>query len=80
MAGIFVFVGFIFWERRQRDPMVDLSLFRSGAFSGANAATFFLYFALSAILFYLPMLLIAGWGLQRGREPVWHLRAAAGWR
>jgi MFS family permease len=44
--------------------MVDLSLFRSGAFSGANAATFFLYFALSGILFYLPMLLIAGWGLS----------------
>jgi len=27
-------------------------------------ATFFLYFALSANLFYLPMLLIAGWGLS----------------
>jgi EmrB/QacA subfamily drug resistance transporter len=64
VAGIFVFVGFIFWERRQHDPMVDLSFFRSGAFSGANAATFFLYFALSGILFHLPMLLIAGWGLS----------------
>src|SRR5690606_1117516 len=61
-AGIFVFAGFILWERRQPDPMVDLSLFRSGAFSGASAVTFFLYFALSGILFYLPMLLIAGWG------------------
>jgi MFS family permease len=29
-------------------------------------ATFLLYFALSAILFYLPMLLIAGWGLSAG--------------
>ena len=46
VVGIFVFVGFILWERRQHDPMVDLSFFRSGAFSGANAATFFLYFAL----------------------------------
>jgi EmrB/QacA subfamily drug resistance transporter len=64
IAGIAIFIGFIFWERRQRDPMVDLSLFRAGAFSGANAATFFLYFALSGILFYLPMLLIAGWGLS----------------
>src|SRR5262249_28665132 len=26
--------------------------------------TFFLYFSLSGILFYLPMLLIAGWGLS----------------
>ncbi len=64
VAGVAIFVGFIFWERRQRDPMVNLSLFRVGAFSGANVATFFLYFALSGILFYLPMLLIAGWGLS----------------
>ena len=63
-AGLAIFFGFIFWERRQRDPMVNLSLFRIGAFSGANVATFFLYFALSGILFYLPMLLIAGWGLS----------------
>ena len=62
-AGIIVFAGFLYWERRQREPMVDLSLFRSAAFSGANATTFFLYFALSGILFYLPMLLIAAWGL-----------------
>lgn len=62
VAGILVFVGFLYWEHRQREPMVDLSLFRSPAFSGANASTFFLYFALSGILFYLPMLLIAGWG------------------
>ena len=57
-------VGFLFWEMRQREPMVDLSLFRARAFAGANVATFFLYFALSGILFYLPMLLIAGWGLS----------------
>jgi EmrB/QacA subfamily drug resistance transporter len=64
VAGTIVFAGFLYWERRQREPMVDLTLFRSAAFSGANAATFFLYFALSGILFYLPMLLIAGWGLD----------------
>ena len=64
IAGLLVFIGFIFWERRQREPMVDLSLFRMRAFSGANAVTFFLYFALSGILFYLPMLLIVGWGVS----------------
>ena len=56
--------GFVLWERRCSEPMVNLSLFRVAAFSGANVATFFLYFALSGILFYLPMLLIAGWGLS----------------
>lgn len=63
-AGFLLLVGFLVWEMRQSEPMVDLSLFRARAFAGANAATFFLYFALSGILFYLPMLLIAGWGLS----------------
>ncbi|TIP55444.1 MAG: MFS transporter [Mesorhizobium sp.] len=63
-AGAVLLVVFIVFERRQREPMIDLSLFRVGAFAGANVATFFLYFALSANLFYLPMLLIAGWRLS----------------
>ncbi|RWN50128.1 MFS transporter [Mesorhizobium sp.] len=63
-AGAVLLIVFIVFERRQREPMIDLSLFRVGAFAGANVATFFLYFALSANLFYLPMLLIAGWGLS----------------
>ncbi|WP_287092834.1 MFS transporter, partial [Mesorhizobium sp.] len=63
-AGALLLIMFIVFERRQREPMIDLSLFRVGAFAGANVATFFLYFALSANLFYLPMLLIAGWGLS----------------
>ncbi|WP_296747294.1 MFS transporter [Mesorhizobium sp.] len=64
IAGAILLFVFIFYERRQREPMIDLGLFRIGAFAGANLATFFLYFALSANLFYLPMLLIAGWGLS----------------
>ncbi|MER9895674.1 MFS transporter [Mesorhizobium sp. M0119] len=63
-AGAVLLVVFIVFERRRREPMIDLSLFRIGAFAGANVATFFLYFALSANLFYLPMLMIAGWGLS----------------
>lgn len=64
VAGLVLFAAFLLWERRRREPMVDLSLFRSRAFSGANAATFFLYAALSGVLFYLPMLMIAGWGMS----------------
>ena len=63
-AGMAIIAAFIFWERRASEPMVDLGLFANRAFSGANVSTFFLYFALSAILFYLPMLLIAGWGVS----------------
>ncbi|WP_036258746.1 MFS transporter [Mesorhizobium sp. WSM3224] len=64
VAGVVLLFVFIFYERRRRDPMIDLGLFRIRAFAGANLATFFLYFALSANLFYLPMLLIAGWRLS----------------
>ncbi|NUS18589.1 MAG: MFS transporter [Mesorhizobium sp.] len=64
IAGVVLLFVFIFYEFRQRDPMIDLGLFRIRAFAGANLATFFLYFALSANLFYLPMLLIAGWRLS----------------
>lgn len=64
IAGVLLLAGFLAWEWRQRQPMIDLALFRSGAFAGANIATFFLYFALSANLFYLPMLMVAGWGLS----------------
>lgn len=63
-VGFLLLLAFIAWEWRQKEPMIDLTLFRNRAFSGANIATFFLYFALSANLFYLPMLLIAGWGLS----------------
>ena len=38
--------------------MVPLRLFRSRNFSGANLLTFFLYAALSGILFFLPLDLI----------------------
>jgi len=64
VAGVVLLFVFILYERWQREPMIDLGLFRIGAFAGANLATFFLYFALSANLFYLPMVLIAGWGLS----------------
>ncbi|RWM07921.1 MAG: MFS transporter [Mesorhizobium sp.] len=64
VAGVVLLFVFIFYEFRRRDPMIDLGLFRIHAFAGANLATFFLYFALSANLFYLPMLLIAGWRLS----------------
>lgn len=55
---------FVARERRASDPMVPLSLFASRAFSGANILTFNLYFGLSAMLFYLPMVVVGGWGLS----------------
>lgn len=64
LVGLVLLAAFVVFELRRAEPMVDLGLFRIVAFAGANAATFALYFALSGILFYLPMLLIAAWKID----------------
>ncbi len=64
-AGVAVAAGFLRHEARAAHPMVPLALFRSAAFSGANALTLLLYAALSGALFLLPFELI---GL-RGYSP-----------
>jgi EmrB/QacA subfamily drug resistance transporter len=61
VAGLVLTLVFVIWESRATAPMLPLRLFTRRAFSGANALTFALYFALGAISFYLPMTLIAGW-------------------
>jgi EmrB/QacA subfamily drug resistance transporter len=58
VAGIITLGIFLFVEARSRAPMLPLALFRSPTFSGANLLTFFLYGALSAVLFFLPLNLI----------------------
>ena len=49
---------FVWYEARAPSPMMPLGLFRSADFSGANAMTLLLYFALSGVLFFLPFNLI----------------------
>jgi EmrB/QacA subfamily drug resistance transporter len=48
----------LWWEARAAAPMLPLVLFRSPTFSGANAVTLLLYFALNGELFFLPFYLI----------------------
>jgi len=61
-AAALFFAWFLWREARTPYPMVPLDLFRDRAFAAANLATFLIYFALSTVLFFLPMTLIAGWG------------------
>ena len=63
-GGIVVAALFLLWEARTKSPMLPLRLFGMKAFSGANALTFALYFALGGMMFFLPMTLIAGWGVS----------------
>ncbi|BCH30570.1 MFS transporter [Mesorhizobium sp. L-8-10] len=62
-AGALVFACFILWEKHAAMPMVKLALFRSKAFSGANFYTLILFFALNAVLFFLPMTVVTGWNV-----------------
>jgi EmrB/QacA subfamily drug resistance transporter len=58
VAGGAALAGFVAVERRQRQPMVPLQLFRSRAFTGANVLTLLLYAALGGGLFFVPLDLI----------------------
>ena len=55
LAGLALFV---FIESRVASPMVPLTLFRSGSFSGANLLTFFLYAAIGIFFFLFPLNLV----------------------
>ena len=50
--------GFAFLEGRVKSPMLQLKLFRSRNFTGANLLTLLLYFSLSGIFFFLTLNLI----------------------
>ncbi len=53
--GLLLLGLFLWRESRAAAPMLPLPLFRSATFSGANAVTFFLYAALGAVLFFVPL-------------------------
>ena len=56
--GAIALIGLVYWEAHAAFPMVPTRLFRSSDFSGANLLTFFLYSALSGVLFFFPLNLI----------------------
>ena len=58
VIGVALLVAFVAVEARTRSPMLPLSMFRSRTFSGANLLTLFLYTALSAVFFFLPLDLV----------------------
>jgi EmrB/QacA subfamily drug resistance transporter len=48
-------VGFLLLERHQRLPMLDLSLFRSGTFAGANVVVLLVALAMFGVFFFLSL-------------------------
>lgn len=58
ILGILLLIGFFWVEVHSSSPMLPLTMFRSRNFSAVNVITFFLYFALYGVLFFLPLDLI----------------------
>ena len=63
-AGIAAIVAFLRYEASIPHAMLPLRLFMDRGFAATNLATFALYFGLTAILFFLPMLTIGAWGIS----------------
>lgn len=69
VAGLPVLAGFVWWESRDRNPMMPTGLFRSVEFSVINLVTLLVYGALGGIIFFLVLQLqvVAGFSaLQAG--------------
>jgi EmrB/QacA subfamily drug resistance transporter len=54
-AGAVLLGTFVWIEKRSKDPMIPLSLFRNPVFTGVNLLTFFLYSGLSAAMLFLSL-------------------------
>ncbi len=52
-AGAVILAGFVLVERRVREPMLDVGLFRNGRFSAASASVAFSFFALAGFIFLI---------------------------
>jgi EmrB/QacA subfamily drug resistance transporter len=48
-------VGFVLLELRQRLPMLDMSLFKSGTFAGANATALMVSLAMFGVFFFISL-------------------------
>jgi len=60
LGSLVVLVIFVWVERRQEHPMLDLSLFSSGVFSGSVFSSLMNYSANAAVYFIIPFYLLAG--------------------
>lgn len=54
VAGLVVLAGFVAWERRRREPLVDLRLFRSAGFTWGTLLSTAVTFATFGVLFAVP--------------------------
>ncbi len=63
-ASVILGLAFVRWEGRAPNPMVDLRLFRIGAFSAGIGAATLAYMSLFAVTFTMPFYLVRVQGLD----------------
>jgi EmrB/QacA subfamily drug resistance transporter len=54
-AAVVLFAAFVFVERRQRSPMLDLTLFRNRTFSGANLTMLLVALSMFGVFFFVSL-------------------------
>ncbi|MHA1568294.1 MAG: MFS transporter [Alphaproteobacteria bacterium] len=64
VVGVFFLFSFVLYELRQEEPLLRLSLFRSGIFTGATISALFNYIALFMLIILMPFYLIEGLGFS----------------
>ena len=62
--GVLLIAGFIAWELKVSDPMLDLNFFRSKVFSFGVSARFLSFLGGSSIFFLMPFYLVQGLGFE----------------
>lgn len=55
IGGLVTLWFFVYYERKLKNPLIPLEIFKSKLVVGANLVTFFLYFALYGIFFFLVL-------------------------
>ncbi|MCX2730240.1 MFS transporter [Saccharopolyspora sp. NFXS83] len=61
-AGLVLVGLFVLWERRAKDPMLDVNLFRNAGFSSSAVALTLVFFAMIGVFFSLSQTLILVFG------------------
>jgi EmrB/QacA subfamily drug resistance transporter len=62
LGGVVLLLLFVLAERRAPNPLMDLALFRSGAFATGNAANLISYAMLFGLFFLMPFVFIRVYG------------------
>jgi EmrB/QacA subfamily drug resistance transporter len=62
VGSVALMAAFLWWESRASEPMLNLGLFRTSAFSAGNAATTALLFGMVGGFFLIPLFLQDGLG------------------